>query len=111
MLSWDNIKMGEIGPTGPVGIRGPTGPVGIRFYAPIGEIGATGPVGPINYRDVTPPRSRTDIEIEALNKKLEEQRQMIDELTEALNETREKLQACLDFCFTDRSKWKEGTQS
>ena len=32
----------------------------------------------------------------------------IEQLTDALNESREKIQALLDFCFTDRSKWKEG---
>ncbi len=32
----------------------------------------------------------------------------IDELTRALNESREKIQALLDFCFTDKSQWKEG---
>lgn len=26
----------------------------------------------------------------------------------ALDESREQIQALLDFCFTDRSKWREG---
>lgn len=34
--------------------------------------------------------------------------EIIQKLTEALNESREQIQALLDFCFTDRSKWKEG---
>lgn len=31
-----------------------------------------------------------------------------EEIQQALNETREQVQALLDYCFTDRSKWKEG---
>jgi hypothetical protein len=40
-------------------------------------------------------------------------REEIDRLTEALNESRQQIQALMDFCFADRSKWKEGqgTQS
>lgn len=38
-------------------------------------------------------------------KKLEE---TVDALVVAQNESREKIQALLDYCFTDRSRWKEG---
>ncbi len=38
-------------------------------------------------------------------KKLEE---MMEELVVAQNESREKIQALLDYCFTDKSQWKEG---
>lgn len=45
---------------------------------------------------------------ETQKKQIEEQQKQIDDLTTALNESREQIQALLDFCFTDRSKWKEG---
>lgn len=32
----------------------------------------------------------------------------IETLTDSLNESREQIQALLDYCFTDRSRWKEG---
>ena len=34
-----------------------------------------------------------------------------EELQRALDETREQVQALLDYCFTDRSKWKEGAST
>lgn len=39
---------------------------------------------------------------------LEEHRKDIETLVDALNETRTQVQALLDYCFTDRSQWKEG---
>ena len=45
---------------------------------------------------------------EIQKKQIEEHQKQIDDLTTALNESREQIQALLDFCFTDRSKWKEG---
>ncbi len=44
----------------------------------------------------------------AQKKQIEEQQKQIDDLTTAVNESREQIQALLDYCFTDRSKWKEG---
>ncbi len=38
-------------------------------------------------------------------KKLEE---TVEALVVAQNESREQIQALLDYCFTDRSQWKEG---
>ena len=32
----------------------------------------------------------------------------MEELVVAQNESREKIQALLDYCFTDKSQWKEG---
>jgi hypothetical protein len=36
------------------------------------------------------------------------QQKQIDELVKAQNESREQIQALLDYCFTDKSRWKEG---
>lgn len=38
----------------------------------------------------------------------DEMRDDINNLTAAMNESRQNLQAVMDFCFTDRSRWKEG---
>ena len=44
-------------------------------------------------------------ELEGRLKKLED---MVESLVEAQNESRDQIQALLDYCFTDRSRWKEG---
>jgi hypothetical protein len=39
---------------------------------------------------------------------IEELRCGQDTLVNSMNETRDQVQALLDYCFTDKSKWKEG---
>ena len=72
-------------------------------------MGIQGPMGWV------PPPDPRDVEIQALKKLVGEQTKKIDDLehavealTEAQNESREQIQALLDYCFTDRSLWKEG---
>lgn len=88
-----------------IGLQGNRGPQGIQ-----------GPMGIPGLRGA-PPDPR-DVEIQALKKLVDEQNNKIDSLeqavetlTEAQNESREQIQALLDYCFTDRSKWKEGQQN
>lgn len=90
---------------GPRGARGPTGAVGYG-YGIVGARGSTGDTGPAIY-------CKSDYE--RMNEKVIEQQNQIDQLkdtisqlTEAQNESRERIQALLDYCFTDRSAWKEG---
>ena len=40
-----------------------------------------------------------------------EHQHQINVLVRSLDESREQIQALLDFCFTDRSRWKEGIAS
>ena len=42
------------------------------------------------------------------NRKIEDVHNSIEELIKAENESREQIQALIDFCNADRSKWKEG---
>lgn len=52
---------------------------------------------------------RTIDEIKTASKKeTDSLREEITKLTESQNESREQIQALLDYCFTDRSPWKEG---
>ena len=46
--------------------------------------------------------------INKLKNEIKEQDKTICELSDGLNETREKVQALLDFCFTDKTNWLEG---
>lgn len=43
-----------------------------------------------------------------LTKMIHELEQTVEELTIALNESRDRIQALCDFCFVDKSAWKEG---
>ncbi len=43
-----------------------------------------------------------------LTKRIREVEQTVEELTIALNESRDRIQALMDFCFADKSAWKEG---
>ena len=88
------------GQYGDIDLRGDVGPMGLQ-----------GPIGRV------PPRDPRDVEIEALkklvedhSKKIDDLEQTVETLTNAQNESREQIQALLDYCFTDRSKWKEGQQ-
>lgn len=44
----------------------------------------------------------------SLDERLKKLEEMMEELVVAQNESREKIQALLDYCFTDKSQWKEG---
>lgn len=49
--------------------------------------------------------------LSANDKEIIQLKNKISELTESLNETREQVQALLDYCFTDKSRWKEGSSN
>ena len=61
-----------------------------------------------NYKNAKALFCKKFEDIDELYKLIEEQNKQILELQDALNETRQQVQALLDYCFTDRSKWKEG---
>ena len=48
-------------------------------------------------------------QIQKLTEQVSQLDNNVETLTNALNETKEQVQALLDYCFTDRSNWKEGT--
>jgi len=70
----------------------------------------------INVKPIDKIKSLTNRinEAEKLNKKLVTHISRLDDnidtLTKVLNETRDQVQALLDYCFTDRRNWKEGTK-
>jgi hypothetical protein len=73
---------------------------------------------PVRFEEEDPSWRKTlhsSSQLQTLQQQLQEQIAINNEQTEAiaqleksLNETREQVQALLDYCFTDRTKWKEG---
>jgi hypothetical protein len=43
-----------------------------------------------------------------LAQRISDLEQTVEELTIALNESRDHIQSLLDFCFVDKTAWKEG---
>jgi len=52
---------------------------------------------------------RTNDRIDLLSSSLVRTNESIDNLIKAINEDRERIQACHDYCFTNRIGWIEGT--
>ena len=86
---------GEMGPPGKMGPPGPSGIMGQR-----GQMGPPGPPCPCSY----PVISDKILDLESSIKELGED---IIKLTKALNESRDQIQALLDYCFVDKSRWKQ----
>ena len=77
---------------------------------PKGDVGMPGPMGPPG----NPVFCKDDPDYNAHIKEYEREiaylHRSIDTLTTALNESRDQIQALLDYCFTDRSGWLEGSK-
>lgn len=56
----------------------------------------------LSWHTVTPDQ------FDQLTQRVQELETSVETLTQALNESREQIQALLDYCFADKSKWKEG---
>ena len=103
------------GPPGPPGRRGkqghpgPPGPPGRS--GPMGEAGMPGPPGTLEYKYaemLVSLEKRVEETERTIEKRMTEMEKAMETLVISQNESREQIQALLDFCFTDRSKWKEG---
>jgi len=55
-----------------------------------------------------PPRKLLPPSNTELAQRISDLEQTVEELTIALNESRDHIQSLLDFCFVDKTAWKEG---
>jgi len=74
--------------------QGPMGPRGYR--------GSPGPECPCSHITVSNRISELELSIKEMTEN-------ITELTEALNESRDQIQALLDYCFVDKTRWNQKT--
>lgn len=114
-------KQGPPGPPGLPGLPGPPGPPGppgrmgeAGMPGSMGRPGPPGPPGPpgtleYKYAEMLVSLEKRVEETErTIEKRMTEMEKAMETLVISQNESREQIQALLDFCFTDRSKWKEG---
>ena len=93
------------GPPGRDGRDGRDGERGERGFP--GQPGARGPPGnPVFCKD-DPDFKRY---VQETTRTITELTQTVETLHQSLAESRDQIQALLDYCFTDRSKWKEGKE-
>ena len=102
-------KQGRPGPPGPPGRMGEAGMPG--SMGRLGPPGPPGPPGTLEYKYaemLVSLEKRVEETERAIEKRMTEMEKAMETLVISQNESREQIQALLDFCFTDRSKWKEG---
>lgn len=87
------------GDSSPPKSRGPPGPPG-----QMGPRGLTGLPG----ESCDKFHSKLQKQMEELKNEIEECRKDIVTIVQAVNEMRTQIQALTDYCFTDKSQWKEG---